>query len=713
MKKSLLTVIVCLQIILVFAQNKILVPEEIMSNRKLYPTTLSNLKWQGNTGFFTWQLPNAILLGNVNNNQIDTLIHLRDFNVTLKSAGIEEVKRLPQISWLNDKTLQFSIGNSYFSMESDNSALNFRLTADHQLPEEAANAEAAPVTGFMAYTINNGLYISDGAKKIVVAEDQNSGIVYGQTVHRNEFGISKGTFWSPDGKMLAFYRMDESMVTQYPLVDITARVAELNNIRYPMAGMPSHHVTVGVFDVESQKTVYLKTGEPEEQYLTNIAWSPNRQYIYIAVLNRDQNHLKFNQYEVSTGNFIKTLFEEKNPRYVEPLNPILFIPGNDQQFIWQSQRDGFNHLYLYDVNGNLIKQLTSGKWMVTGILGFDETAKGIFYTSSEASAIGEHLYYINLKTGKHRQLTVNNGTHRPVVRADGKYFITTFSNLTTPSVTLLVDVKTGKTKELNRSENPLSEYALGETNIFTIKSADETTDLYCRLIKPANFDASKKYPVFIYVYGGPHAQLVTDTWMSGGLFLQYMAQKGYVVFTLDNRGSANRGFEFESIIHRNLGVAEMADQMKGVDYLRTLPYVDVNRIGVDGWSYGGFMTVNLKLTYPEIFKVATAGGPVCDWKYYEVMYGERYMDTPEQNPEGYKAASLIERAGQLEGKLLIIHGGIDNTVVWQQSLDFVRACIDNKKQLDYFVYPTHEHNVGGIDRAHLFRKISEYFDSNL
>jgi len=713
MNRLLITLLLTLQLTFALAQDKMLVPEEMMSNRKLFPTTLTNIKWQGNTGFYTWQVPNAILSGHVNNDQKDTLINLNKFNELLTVAGKEPVKRIPAINWLDETTMQFSIGNDYYSLTLDKSWKNGALSMNHSLPADAANADAAPVTGYMAYTIENGLFISDGTRQITVADDQNKGIVFGQTVHRNEFGISNGTFWSPSGNMLAFYRMDESMVTEYPLVDITARLAELNNIRYPMAGMTSHQVTVGVYNINNGQTVYLKTGEPKEQYLTNIAWSPNQQYIYIAVLNRDQNHLKFNQYDVNTGNFIKTLFEEKNDRYVEPLNPMLFIPGNNEQFIWQSQCDGFNHLYLYDTNGKLIKQLTSGNWMVTGISGFDETSKGLFFTSSEASPIGENLYYLNLKTGKHQQLTSARGTHRPVIRPDGKYFITTYSNLETPSVTLLVEVKTNKVKELNRSANPLSEYALGETSIFTLKAADNQTDLYCRLIKPAHFDATKKYPVFIYVYGGPHAQLVTDTWMSGGLFLQYMAQKGYVVFTMDNRGSANRGFGFESVIHRNVGQAEMADQMKGVEYLRSLPYVDTDRIGVDGWSYGGFMTVNMKLTYPDIFKVASAGGPVCDWKYYEVMYGERYMDTPEQNPEGYKAASLIERADKLKGKLLIIHGGIDNTVVWQQSLAFVKACIDNKKQLDYFVYPTHEHNVGGIDRAHLFRKISEYFDANL
>jgi dipeptidyl-peptidase-4 len=251
-------------------------------------------------------------------------------------------------------------------------------------------------------------------------------------------------------------------------------------------------------------------------------------------------------------------------------------------------------------------------------------------------------------------------------------------------------------------------------SVFTIKAADDKTDLYCRLIKPLNFDPSKKYPAIVYVYGGPHAQLVEDSWLGGtSLWDFYMAQKGYVIFTVDNRGSSNRGLEFENIIHRNLGITEMEDQLKGIEYLKNLGYVDMDRIGVTGWSYGGFMTISLMTHYPEVFKVGVAGGPVIDWKYYEVMYGERYMDTPDENPDGYEKTSLLNYAKELKGRLLIIHGAIDNTVVWQHSLTFLEECIKNKILVDYFVYPRHEHNVSGIDRLHLMRKITQYFDDYL
>ncbi|MDY0101702.1 MAG: S9 family peptidase [Lentimicrobium sp.] len=692
-----------------FAQDKILVPEEIMSNRQLYPTGLSNLQWRGSTDNYTWQVPDGLLQGSIKDEITDTLLRVSTLNEALVRAGFDELQRLPYVTWASDKVLEYTRGENWFAYDLEAKSIKLLNTTDTL----AENAEMAPETNYIAYTKNNNLYVSTGTEQITVTNDENTGIVNGQTVHRNEFGIEKGIFWSPKGNLLAFYRMDETMVTEYPLVDITPRVAEVKNIRYPMAGMASHQVTLGVYNPKTRSKVFMKTGLPAEQYLTNIAWSPDEKLIYIAVLNRDQNHMKLNCYNAETGAFIKTLFEETNDRYVEPQHPMVFVPGNPNQFIWQSQRDGFNHLYLYDTDGKLIKQLTSGSWIITEFLGFNPDGTDLFYTSTAVSPLENQLYHLNIKSGKSSRLTMEMGTHNPIVRKDGKYFIDRYSNREVPAALYLSDTKAKRKKTLHQSPNPLKDFKPVETTIFTLK-ADEGTDLYCRLIKPADFDTTKKYPAFIYVYGGPHAQLITESWLGGAnLFLDYMAQLGFVVFTLDNRGSANRGFAFESIIHRNLGTLEVADQMKGVEYLKTLPFVDPERIGVDGWSYGGFMAISLKLKNPGIFKVASAGGPVIDWKYYEVMYGERYMDTPEQNTEGYKEASLLNHVDKLEGKLLVIHGNMDNTVVWQNSLDFLMTCITNKKQVDYFVYPTHEHNVGGIDRAHLFRKLSEYYLQNL
>ena len=694
---------------LTFGQDKIFVPEEIMSNRNLYPTGLTNLQWRGTTDQYTWQVSGSLLRAYIKGEVSDTLLKLNTINSAFNQAGFDSLKRMPFVNWTSDNVFRFTRNENWYAYDVENKTVKIINSTDTL----AENAEIASGTNYIAYTIKNNLYVSTGTAQIAVTRDENTGIVNGKAVHRNEFGIDKGIFWSPKGNLLAFYRMDETMVAEYPLVDITTRIAELKNFRYPMAGMTSHQVTLGVFNPKTGKTVFMKTGLPAEQYLTNIAWSPDEKRVFIAVLNRDQNHLKLNSYSAETGEFIATLFEEKNDRYVEPQKPMIFVPGNPDQFIWLSQRDGFNHLYLYGSDGKLIKQLTSGPWIVTELMGFDAKGQSLFYTSTEVSPLENHLYRLDLKSGKTTRLTSEKGTHSPSVRSDGKYFISRYSNREVPAEIYLSDIKAKRLKTLHQSPNPLVGYKSVETTIFTLK-ADDGTDLYCRMIKPADFDATKKYPAFIYVYGGPHAQLITETWLGGAnLFLDYMAQLGFVVFTLDNRGSANRGFEFESVIHRNLGTLEVDDQMKGVEYLKSLPFVDDQRIGVDGWSYGGFMAISLKLKNPGVFKVASAGGPVIDWKYYEIMYGERYMDTPEQNPDGYKEASLLNHIDNLEGKLLVIHGAMDNTVVWQNSLDFLRECISAKKQVDYFVYPTHEHNVMGIDRAHLFRKLSEYYLQNL
>lgn len=560
-----------------------------------------------------------------------------------------------------------------------------------------------------AYTRKNNLFVDD-----VQVTNEPEGVVCGQAVHRNEFGITKGTFWSPKGNLLAFYRMDESMVTDYPMVDISKRVGKLYNIKYPMAGMTSHKVTVGVYDVANNKTIYLKTGDPTDRYFTNISWSPDEKSIYLIELNRDQNHSKLCRYNASTGELEAILIEETSTKYVEPQHPITFLPWDDNKFVYQSQRDGFNHLYLYDTNGKLIKQLTSGNWLIQNILGFNTAKKDIIIMSTEISPLQSNPYRVNVKSGKRTLIGNKDGLHYDMLSKSGKYLIDQYSSPTVPRSISVIDIYSGKETNLLTAEEPFAKFNMPEITIGTIKAADGVTDLYYRLVKPVNFDANKKYPAIIYVYGGPHAQMIHNSrnYDVRGWDI-YMAQKGYVMLTVDNRGSDNRGVEFEQTTFRRLGVEEMKDQLKGVEFLKSLPYVDGNRLGVHGWSFGGFMTTNLMTTYPDVFKVAVAGGPVIDWKYYEVMYGERYMDTPESNPEGYKESNLNLKAGNLKGKLLIIYGGDDPTCVPQHSLSFIRACIDAGTYPDLFTYPGQGHNMVGRDRVHLYEKITRYFDDYL
>ena len=568
-----------------------------------------------------------------------------------------------------------------------------------------------------AYVEDDQLFIADGqGKKHQLSTDGSREIVYGQSVHRNEFGIEKGTFWSPDGQHLAFYRMDQSMVTDYPQVDIFPRSASYEPDKYPMAGMTSHKVTVGVYDLGTQKTVYLQTGDPTNRYFTNIAWSPDSKTIYMFELNREQNDCRLVSYDATTGAKKAELYRETSDKYVEPLHPIQFLPWDSNLFVMQSQRDGYNHLYLYNKKGEMVKQLTKGVWVVMDVLGFNQKDKSIIIASNEKHALQSNLYAVNIKTLKRTLLDNGEGVHWGKLSSSGTKLYEKYSTPTTPNTVNAIEISNFKprTSNLLTAEDPWKDYVQPIFESGSIKAADGVTDLYWRMVKPHDFDITKKYPTVVYVYGGPHAHNVDASWhWASRSWETYMAQKGYIVFILDNRGSENRGLDFEQATFHQLGQIEMQDQMKGVEYLRTLPYIDMNRLGVHGWSFGGFMTISLITNYPDVFKVGVAGGPVIDWKWYEVMYGERYMGTPQNNPEGYAKTSLINKAKDLKGKLQIITGYNDNTVVPQHCLSFLDACIKAGTQPDFFAYPGEEHNMRGHASVHLHERITQYFEDYL
>ena len=669
---------------------------------KLSPAALKQLRWLKGSDQYLYESGNVLLQADAKTNATNFLVTLEKLNSELKT----KFTSFPVYEVLDNNQLLIAANNMYSVFD----VLNQKAAYQVALPEKALNENFDKKTFKVSFNADSNLFVSVGRTNVQVTSDGGKGIAYGVAVHRNEFGINTGTFWSPEANFLAFYRMDETMVTDYPLVDVTARVAKLRNIKYPMAGMASHQVKVGVYSLKDNSTKYLETGEPLDHYLTNIAWSPDEKFIFIAVVNREQNHMWLNQYDVLTGKLVKTLFEETDPHYVEPLHPMVFLKNDPKRFIWQSRRDGFNHLYVYDINGTQLKQLTSGNWEVLELLDTQPASGDLFFEANINNPLEKQLCKVNIKNGKMIHVTSVPGVHESKISSDGNFILDVYSSAIIPGNTDLLQANGHLVRNVYTSGNPLKEYTLGETTISSIVANDGKTPLYYRLIKPSNFDPAKKYPVIVYVYGGPHDQLVLNRWANRTeLWQQYMAQKGYVCFTLDNRGSSNRGRDFENIIHRQVGVTEMEDQMTGIAFLKNLGYVDSTRIGIHGWSYGGFMTTSLMLTYPEIVKVGVAGGPVIDWKYYEVMYGERYMDTPQENPEGYAKSSCLDKSAQLKGKLLIIHGGQDPTVVWQNSLMFIENCIKNNKQIDYFVYPTHEHNVIGRDRLHLMQKVTDYF----
>lgn len=688
-----------------------------------YPEYIPGLQWCGNS-LMKYTAKGIELVSpqfkgsqNIFDSKGKTIISYDELKTALKEVGITDKISTPTVFTTPSKTfLKVSTEKAVYLYDV---AQKKFVAAFGILPKDlsfiADNAEYAAVSrDFNIYILKASKPGEALNKPIQVTNDGNEALVYGDAVHQREFGIDHGIFFSPDGKKVAFYRMDQSMVEPYPIINIDTRKATNEPDRYPMAGMPSHHVTLGVYDIATGKLTYMKTGGDPEHFLTNISWNPDNETIYIAEVNRDQNHCDFNAYNVKTGDKTLKLFEENDKVYEEPSHPFYFVPGKKNQFILQSRRDGWMQLYLYNTDGKLMRQLTKGNFEVTEFYGVDPKGRYAYFESTMASPIERKLYRVSLKGGKIECLTPQYGVHRVQIDPDFTAIIDSYQSPTVPRNIDLVSIDGKKSREIFKASNPDKEICMPEITVGTIKAADGKTDLYYRLVKPLNFDPNKKYPVIVYVYGGPHAQMITDGWRhnAGGWDI-YMATKGYAVFTVDNRGSANRGAAFEQVIHRQLGKNEMADQMKGIDFLKAQKWVDQNRIGVHGWSFGGFMTTNLMLTHPDVFKVGVAGGPVIDWSLYEIMYGERYMDTPQQNPEGYDAANLTKRAGNLKGRLLLIHGTIDPVVVWQHSLRFVKACVDQHSYPDYMVYPGHPHNVIGPDRVHLYTTISRYFFDHL
>jgi len=619
-------------------------------------------------------------------------------------------------SWIDKNTLEFEVDgkNSKYLIQFD--VAQKLVKNGFAFSSEGRNQIISSDGKNTTWLDDNNIKITTASGTVSVTSDENKGIVNGSDyTHRQEFGIDRGMWWSPKSDKLAFYRKDESMVAGYPLIDFGARIAKSKDIKYPMAGMKSEEVTLVIYDVNSKKSLTLQTGEPKEQYLTSITWDPSGKFVYIGVLNRGQDHLKLNKYDVSTGALVKTLFEEKASTYVEPLHDLTFLPNSSSEFLYRSEKDGFEQFYLYNTDGKLVRKLGFKDVVVTSMLDFDKDGKNLFYIGTTNNGLDRQFFKVEIKSGKTTQLTSTSGTHSGSISSDGTLLFDQFSSVTTPNDINIVNLKSNKSTNLVKATNPY----LGKTNLpkmelITITSADGKTPLNGRLIYPENFDANKKYPVMVYVYGGPHAQLVTNKFLGGAtLFDYYMAQNEYVVLTVDNRGSDARGRDFEHVIHRNLGVNEMADQMKGLEFLKSKSFVDQNKIGVYGWSFGGFMTTSLMVNHSDVFKVGVAGGPVIDWSYYEVMYGERYMDTPQENQAGYDNNNLTKKADKLKGRLLMIHGAQDPVVVQQNSMEFIQACIKAGKQVDYFLYPTHEHNVSGKDRVHLNQKIADYFDVHL
>ena len=688
----------------VYSQKTLSLEDAVMQQyRAFYPERVVGFNWLPNTTKYVYMSADRATLykSNVSSQKEQILMTKEQLSEILET----DIRGFYPLKFINEDVFHMNNGSSFFEVNLKN-----RSGKTLHILEESASAPLfEPQSGQLAYLMNNNVLIRDAESKIItVTQNRNKNIVSGQAIARSEFGITDGLFWSSKGKYLAFYEKDETEVHNYPLLDINDTPGQLNSIKYPMAGQKSEKARVGVFNTSNRTTIYIDTKNDLDGYLTNVSFTPDEKYLFVAEVNRGQNHMWLNVYNALNGEFVKTILEETNDKWVEPEHAAYFPCETKNNFIWMSEKDGFMNLYYYDFDGNLIDQISDHNFVVKDIIGLSKDEKHFYYSATGPNPMNTLIYDYNVKIKKSKLLTLKEGTHSVKICDKNNYYYDTYSNAETPRKALIYTSNGKMAKLLINAEDKLDAYQIATTEIGTIENKAGDI-LYYRMIKPSNFDASKKYPVLNYVYGGPHAQLVTNSWLNGAsLWMHWMAEQGYIIFTLDNRGSGNRGFAFESQIHRQLGTVEIEDQMTGVEFLKRLPYVDTKRMAVHGWSFGGFMTTSLMLRKPGTFTTGVAGGPVTDWKYYEIMYGERYMDQPTENEEGYADASLLNKTDNLQGNLLLIHGTVDDVVVMQHNLKLVQKFIESDKQIDFFPYPMHKHNVYGRDRVHLMTKILNY-----
>jgi len=690
------------------AQLKKLTLEDavLQQNKAFRADKLIGFQWIPNTNKYVYYTDSftKMMMASTIEAKATEYIKLADINAALRT----NLKSFSGVDWIDTNALLVTEKGIFYVYKVESKT----GTKIHETKDTDENQNFDKKRQNLAFTEKNNLYYyTINREKIAITNESNEAIVSGQFIARNEFGINNGIFWSPKSNYLAFYQKDQTEVADYPLLDINETPGKLETIKYPMIGQKSEKPRVGIYNLADKKTVFITPRGNSDDYLTNLAWTPDEKYILIAELNREQNDMNLNLYDAKTGAFVRTLLNEKNNNWVEPEHEAFFPNEKSNNFVWFSEKDGFQNLYYYSIEGKLIKQLTANKFPVREIVSTNPATEEIYFKATGENPTNMLVYKVDLK-GKQTLITKDQGVHSISISSDYNWFFDEYSNHSTPSKSLLYN-RSGKTATLLESKNKFEGYEMGSAEIKTIKAADGTTDLYTRLIKPSNFDPFKKYPVLVYVYGGPHAQMITNSYLDGAnLWMYWMAEQGYLIFTVDNRGSDNRGFAFESVIHGRLGVNEIDDQMNGVDYLKSLPFVDNNRLAVHGWSFGGFMTTSLMLRKPDVFKVGVAGGPVTDWKYYEIMYGERYMDTPAENQKGFDEASTLNYVKDLKGKLLLIHGTSDDVVVMQNNFALIKRFIEAQKQVDFFAYPMHKHNVLGKDRVHLMTKVLNYVIEN-
>lgn len=576
-------------------------------------------------------------------------------------------------------------------------------------------ATFSPDGNKVAFARDNNLFIKDlvtNQETQITSDGLYNSIIYGTAdwVYEEEFGFTQAFFWSPDGKNLAFYRFDESNVPQFTMMLYGDLYPEEYRYKYPKAGEVNSIIDILVYNIHSGQTRKLNIGEETDIYIPRIKWSAEPEKLAIFRLNRHQNHLEIFLADVNTG-INQPIYEEKNAYYIDINDDIRFL-ANKKQMILTSEKSGFNHLHLIDFDKKTERQITNGQWEVTSFYGFDEKNQTLYYASTESSPLNRDLYSIRLDGKRKTKLHLKEGTNAAAFSKGFKFFINTHSDSNTPPSYAILDIKGKliKTLEENKSlKEKVEEYKFSEKSLFSFNTS-ENISLNGWMILPPDFNPENKYPVFMYVYGGPGSQTVQNRWDGANFaWYQMLAQKGYIVVSVDNRGSGGRGEEFKKMTYLQLGKYETIDQIEAAKYLGALPYVDSSRIGIFGWSYGGYLSSLCLLKGDDYFKAAIAVAPVTTWRHYDNIYTERYMRTPQENPDGYDDNSPINHVSRLKGNYLLVHGSADDNVHYQNAMDMADALIKENKPFEMMIYPNRNHGIyGGNTRLHLYNLMTRF-----
>lgn len=701
---------------------------EIWTKYSFYPHSVHGIKSLGNGEHYTTVEHNAIIVHDYRTG--DSITTLVDGN-KLIPEGEEDPIKISSFEISNDETkFLFPTQTERIYRRSSKSLFYIYNTKTGELQklstEKQRLATFSPDGTKVAFVRDNNLFIKDlttGTENQITTDGKFNHIINGTCdwVYEEEFEFSKAFFWSSDSRKIAFYRFDESRVKEYTLTFYGDLYPELYTYKYPKAGEENSLVDIYVYNLKNEKTVKMDVGEVTDQYIPRIKWTENPNVLSILRMNRLQNHLDILLADVNDG-VSRVAYKEDNKYYIEINDNLFYLPDNEN-FILTSEMDGYTHIYLFSIMNGLVRQLTSGKWDVTKVYGYDNNKKRVYFQAAESSPLNRDIEFVDLK-GNRKIISSRKGSNDADFSNNFKFYINTWSDAWTPPV-ITVNRYNGKEERVleDNSElvNKLKNYSLTKKEFFKFTSTEfklpdsSQVELNAWKMLPVDFDPQKKYPVLLTIYGGPGSQEVLNHWgYFDYMWYQMLAEEGFIIVSVDNRGTGARGEEFKKMTYEELGKYETLDYIETAKYLATLDYVDPDRIGIFGWSYGGFMACNVITQGADYFNTAIAVAPVTNWRYYDNIYTERFMRTPKENPDGYDNNSPINHVDELKGNLLVIHGGADDNVHPQNTMDLITALVKANKQFDLFIYPNKNHSIyGGNTRYHLYRKMTDFLNLHL